>query len=237
MNMPEIFNDNATGAASMACSACAMQAHCFAQPLDMDVLLHLEQSTTRRQVPRGGYVYRMGEPFQSLYFVHTGFFKSALLDDAGQESIVGFPMAGDVLGLDGCADGQHHTRAIALRDSQVCELPFQSLLELSFTFPSLQQSLHRMMSREIARDQKAMRMLGSLSAEEKVLAFLQNLAQEFAARGIAADDFELPMTREEIAGYLGLQMETVSRAFSKLRGNGMIDVQGRRFRIDFARAA
>lgn len=237
MNMPEILKDNTTGAAAMACSACAMRAHCFAQPLDMDILLHLEQSTTYRRVPRGAYVYRMGEPFHALYFVHTGFFKSAVLNDTGQESIVGFPMPGDVLGLDACADGQHNTQAIALRDSHVCEVPYQALLELSFAFPALQQSLHRMMSREIARDQKSMRMMGSLPAEEKVLAFLQNLSQEFAARGIAADDFELPMTREEIAEYLGLQMETVSRAFSKLRGNGMIDVQRRRVRIDSARAA
>jgi CRP/FNR family transcriptional regulator len=214
-----------------------MQAHCFAQHLDEDVLAHLAQSITHRHVPRGSYVYRMGEPFDTLYFVQAGFFKSAVLNADGQTCIVGFPMAGDVMGLDGCADGRHNSQAMALQDSTVCELPFQSMLALSLSFPALQQSLHRMMSREITRNQKSMLLLGSLPAEEKLLAFLQSLSQRFAAHGIAAGDFNLPMSREDIASYLGLQMETVSRAFTKLHAEGLINVHRRRVRIDTARAA
>lgn len=237
MNMPERIGNVAAAPALPACSACAMQTHCFAQHLDADILLHLAQNITHRRVARGSYLYRMGEPFDTLYFVQEGFFKSAVLNDARQTCIVGFAMAGDVLGLDGCAYSRHNSQAMALQDSMVCELPFQSLLALSFTFPSLQQSLHRLMSREITRNQNAMLLLGSLPAEEKLLAFLQTLSQQFAARGIAADDFELPMSREEIADYLGLQMETVSRAFTKLRTNGVIHVHRRHVRIDTARAA
>lgn len=214
-----------------------MQIHCFAQELDEDVLLSLEESITRRRVPRGASVYRLNDSFSALYFIQEGFFKKVVINAAGQECIVGFPMVGDVLGLDGCADGRHTSLAIALQDSLVCEIPFPSLLALSFTFPTLQQSLHRMMGREITHNQKSMLLLGSLPAEQKLLAFLQTLSQQFAARGIAADAFDLPMSREEIAGFLGLQMETVSRAFTKLHADGLINVHCRHVRIDTARAA
>jgi CRP/FNR family transcriptional regulator len=222
---------------TMECTVCALDEHCFAQYLDADVLSRLQPSMTPRRVRRGSYVYRMGDPFDTLYFIQDGFFKSAVLDRRGQACIVGFPMAGDVLGLDGWADGQHNSEAMALQDSSVCELPLRRLLELSFDVPALQQSLHRMMGREIARTQQAMHALSSLPAEEKLLVFLRGLSRRFAARGIAADDFNLPMTREEIAGYLGVQMETVSRAFTKLHVDGLINVHRRRVRIEAARAA
>ena len=235
MNMQEQFREPIAQHSPVGCATCVMQTHCFAQLLEDDVLLHLAQSITHHHVPRGSYVYRLGETADTLYFVREGFFKSAVLDPAGHECIVGFPMTGDVMGLDGYADGRHNSQAIALQDSRVCELSVQSLLVLGFTFPELQQSLRRLMSHEITQQQKSMRLLGRLPAEEKLLAFLQDLSQRFAARGIAADDFELPMSREEIAGFLGLKMETVSRAFTKLRADGLIHVQRRRVCLNSAR--
>jgi CRP/FNR family transcriptional regulator, anaerobic regulatory protein len=141
-------------------------------------------------------------------------------------------MAGDVLGLDGCADGYYGSQAIALQDSVLCEISFEVLNDLSLTYPTLQDSLHRIMSRAIARNQKSMLMLGNLPAEERLLAFLHELSQQFAARGISTTDFDLPMTREDIAGYLGLQMETVSRAFTKLHAEGLINVHRRHVHIE-----
>ena len=145
-------------------------------------------------------------------------------------------MTGDVMGLDGCADGHYSSQAIALEDSVVCEIPFEALETLSRTFPILQQSLHRIMSREIIRSQKSL-LLGSLAAEQRLLAFLHELSQQFAARGISATAFDLPMTREDIAGFLGLKMETVSRAFTKLHTDGLIKVHRRHVWIEAVQAA
>jgi len=237
MHFPIPFNHSTSTQSAVSCTTCARQTQCFAQELDTDVLLSLAENIRQRPLARGTFAYRSGDAFNTLYFIQEGFCKKALIDDAGQECIVGFSMAGDVLGLDGCAEGCYTSQAVALQDSVVCEIPFTSLLALSFTFPSLQQSLHRIMSREIAHNQKSMLLLGSLPAEEKLLAFLYGLAQQFAVRGIAADAFDLPMSREEIAGFLGLQMETVSRAFTKLHAEGLINVQRRHIRIDTARAA
>jgi CRP/FNR family transcriptional regulator, anaerobic regulatory protein len=235
MYMPVTFKAE-TSQSLQPCASCALQTHCFTQYLEDEVLSTLGQIMTRRPVARGTVAYRLADPFKSLFFIHAGFFKTVAPNEEGQEFIVGFPMTGDVMGLDGCADGRYSSQAMALEDSVVCEIPFEALETLSQTFPVLQQSLHRIMSREIIRNQKSM-LLGSLAAEQRLLAFLHELSQQFAARGISANAFDLPMTREDIAGFLGLKMETVSRAFTKLHAEGLINVHRRHVRIDTARAA
>ena len=117
--------------------------------------------------------------------------------------------------------------AVALEDTDVCEIPFDQLEQLSGKIPALQHHFHRIMSREIARDYGVMLLLGSMRAEERLAAFLLNLSQRFAARGYSPTRFNLRMTRHEIGSYLGLKLETVSRAFSRLREEGMISVQSR----------
>lgn len=214
-----------------------MQAHCFTQRLGPEILLALDESVARRPVARGHYAFHVNDPFNALFFIHTGFLKQVVRNEQGQEFIAGFPMPGDVLGLDGCADGYFSSQALALQDSVLCAIPFQSLQDLSRSYPTLQDSLYRIMSREIARRQQSMAMLGNLSAEQRLLAFLNELSRQFVERGISTSDFELPMTREDIAGYLGLQMETVSRAFSKLHAEGSIHVHRRHVRIDALNAA
>src|SRR6266568_4855226 len=103
--------------------------------------------------------------------------------------------------------------------------------EISAKVPGLQRQFHKVMSREIVRDQGAMMMLGSMRAEERVAAFLLNLSQRFVARGYSPSDFNLRMTREEIGSFLGLQLETVSRLFSRFQEERLIDVQQKHIRI------
>jgi len=236
MYMPVAFRAEAAKSLIKPCISCALQTHCFTQYLDKEVLNALDEIMTPRAVPRGTRAYRLADPFKSLFFIREGFFKTVALNEEGQEFIVGFPMSGDAMGLDGCADGRYSSQALALEDSVVCEIPFEPLETLSRAFPMLQQSLHRIMSREIIRSQKSL-LLGSLAAEERLLAFLHELSQQFAARGISATAFDLPMSREDIAKFLGLKMETVSRAFTKLHADGLIKVHRRHVRIDAARAA
>jgi CRP/FNR family transcriptional regulator len=214
-----------------------MRDQCFTQRMDEETLFKLESIIKRRRVPRGEFAYQSGDSNDSLFFIHEGFFKECDLNDEGEECIVGFHMAGDVMGLECIADGAYSSHAVAVQDSTVCEMPFQALQALSLSDPALQQALYRILSREVAHNKKSMMLLGSLPAEERLLAFLHTLSQQFAARGVPASAFELPMSRQEIAGFLGLQMETVSRAFTKLHADGLINVRRRYVRIDAPIAA
>ena len=140
-------------------------------------------------------------------------------------------MMGELLGMDAIGSGKHLCDAIALENSDLCEIPFDELEHLSRNIPALQQHFHRIMSREIARDYGVMLLLGSMRAEERLAAFLLNLSQRFAARGYSPTRFNLRMTREEIGSYLGLKLETISRAFSHFQNEGLISVQNKSIEI------
>jgi CRP/FNR family transcriptional regulator len=215
-----------------ACSQCNLQELCFPVGLAETALAVVDQLVRgRRKVARGQALFRSGEPFTAIYAVKLGFFKTEVLAADGRHQVTGFHMAGEVLGMDGISTETHNCDAIALEDSEVCLIPFSELEQISGQVPTLQRHLHRVMSREIVRDQGMMIMMGAMSAEERVVSFLLNLSQRYAARGYAAAEFHLRMTREEIGAYLGLKLETVSRAFSRLQEEGLIAVEKKHIRL------
>jgi CRP/FNR family transcriptional regulator len=216
----------------VACSSCSLRELCLPAGLDPGEMERVDRLVaSRRKLRRGADLYRAGEPLAALFAVRSGFMKSCVLHDDGREQVAGFHMAGDLLGLDAIGSGTHTCDTVALEDSEVCEIPFSYLEQLSRELPSLQQQLHRIMSREIVRDYGVMLLLGSMSAEERLAAFLLNLSQRFATRGYSPSEFRLRMTREEIGSYLGLELETVSRAFSGFQDRGLIDVRQKHVRI------
>jgi len=152
-------------------------------------------------------------------------------DNLGLEQITGYHMPGDVIGADGAGDERHTSQAVALEDSEVCVLPYNQLDRLSATVPELRHNLFRLASRDLCRDHAMMLTLGSRSAEARLTLFLLDLAERFRARGYSAREFVLRMTREEIASYLGLKLETVSRLFSSLQEQGLLQVQGRAVKL------
>jgi CRP/FNR family transcriptional regulator, anaerobic regulatory protein len=181
---------------------------------------------TRKRVKRGESIYRAGTTFDSLYAVRTGFFKSRVVLEDGRDQVTGFNMAGEILGMDGIGSGEHTADVIALEDSEVCVIPYSHLEQ-----PEMQRQLHKVMSRELVRDQGVMMLLGTMRAEERLAAFLLNLSQRFVARGYSPSEFHLRMTRDEIGSYLGLSLETVSRLFSRFHEDGLISVQQKHIRI------
>jgi CRP/FNR family transcriptional regulator, anaerobic regulatory protein len=216
----------------VACSTCNLRELCLPVGLKQDEIEHLDQAIFhRRQVKRGDHLFRAGMPFQSLYAVRNGFFKTYALQEDGREQVTGFHMMGEIMGLDAISVDAHTCGSVALEDSEVCEVPFDRLEELSQQMPTLQHHFHKMMSREIVRDHGVMLLLGSMRAEERLAAFLLNLSQRFKARGYSRTEFVLRMTREEIGNYLGLKLETVSRTLSKFQDQGIIAVQNKAVRI------
>lgn len=216
----------------VACSSCNLRELCLPVGLSDPQMEQLDALIgARRRVKRGEALFRSGEPFRSIYAVRTGFFKTCVSSDDGREQVTGFQMAGELLGLDGISTDHHACDAVALEDAQVCAIPYAKLEELSRAFTDLQHQFHKIMSREIVRDQGVMLLLGSMRAEERLAAFLLNLTQRLHARGFSASALILRMTREEIGSYLGLKLETVSRTFSRFQDEGLLEVKQRDIRI------
>ena len=215
-----------------ACSNCNLRELCLPLGLNEAELERLDEMvSTRRRLKRGDHLYRSGNGFDAIYAIRSGFFKTDVLLEDGREQVTGFQMAGELLGLDGISTEHHTCNAIALEDSEVCAIPFSHLESLSREIQTLQRHFHKVMSRDIVRDHGVMMLLGTMRAEERLAAFLLNLSQRFTARGFSPADFYLRMTREEIGSYLGLKLETVSRAFSRFQEEGYIAVQQKHIRI------
>ena len=216
----------------VACSSCNLRELCLPVGMSHDQLERLDTMVaTRRTVPRGDTLFRVGDDFAALYAVRTGFFKTCVSSEDGRDQVTGFQMAGELLGLDGIGTERHTCDAVALEDSQVCVIPFGDLENLSREFSDLQRQFHKIMSREIVRDHGVMLLLGSMRAEERLAAFLVNLTQRLKTRGFSESSLILRMTREEIGSYLGLKLETVSRTFSKFQDDGLLEVKQRHIRV------
>jgi CRP/FNR family transcriptional regulator, anaerobic regulatory protein len=214
------------------CSACHLRELCLPCGLSGAEIERLDGLMfARRRVAEGQTLYREGERFQFIYAVRSGTFKSCLTLADGREQVSGFQMAGELMGLDGLAQGTHASTCVALEDAEVCAIPYANLNELAAQSPKMQNVVSRLMSREIVREHGLMMLLGSMNAEERLAAFLLNLSQRLKARGYSPLEFHLRMSRAEIGSYLGLKLETVSRTFSAFQQQGLLEVDKRHIRI------
>jgi CRP/FNR family transcriptional regulator len=195
---------SATRPAAARCAQCAFRALCLPENLSDSEVVRLEQIIGRRR--------------RVLYAVRFGHFKSVQTDRRGDQHITGFQMAGELLGMDSIGTGQHASTAIALEDSEVCEIPYAKLQELLVQIPRLMAHFHRIMGREILREQAVMIFLGNMRAEQRLASFL---------RGYSSRSFQLRMSREDIGGYLGLTIECISRQLARFRQNGWITLNKR----------
>jgi CRP/FNR family transcriptional regulator len=218
---------------SVVCSNCNLREICLPVGLTMDELKQVDERlvAVRHKVPRGEKLFQAGDPFDAVYAVWTGFFKTCVASKDGREQVTGFQMGGELIGLDGIGHRTHEVDAVALEDSQVCVIPYEEFEALALEITSLQQQFHRIMSREIVRNHGVMLLLGSMHAEERLAAFLLNLTHRLRARGFSSSSIVLRMSREEIGSYLGLKLETVSRTFSKFQANGLLSVRHRQIQV------
>jgi CRP/FNR family transcriptional regulator, anaerobic regulatory protein len=185
----------------------------------------------RRKVKAGDTLYLEGDKFHFIYAVRSGTFKSSLTLADGREQVSGFHMAGELMGLDGLAQGAHASSATALEDTEICAIPYAHLSDVSSGSINMQHVVSRLMSREIVREHSLMMLLGSMNAEERLAAFLLNLSQRMKSRGYSANEFHLRMSRAEIGSYLGMKLETVSRTFSAFQQRGLLEVDKRHILI------
>lgn len=176
----------------------------------------------RRIVHAGESVYLGGERCGTLYIVNAGFFKIVKLSADGREQVVGLKFRGDWLGFDGIAGGHHACDAVAMDTGEVWAIHYEALLAACVERPALLKSLHEAMSRDIAHDGDSLMSVCTLPADARVADFLRYWAESLAERGLRTDQITLRMTRAEIGNYLGMTLETVSRALSRLARERLI---------------
>lgn len=223
MSAPKILD---LGSLKHACKSCSLHDLCLPLGVGEEELQMLERIINRRKpLQRRDHLYRPGEPLHAIYAVRSGTVKTYTLTDDGQEQITGFHLPGELLGLDAISDGVHPCAARALETTSICEIPFDRLEELSVRIPGLQHQLFRIMSREIQTDEHFMMLLGKKSSEARLAAFLMSISTRLGVRGFSRTEFNLTMSRNDIANYLGLAVETVSRLFTRFQSLGLIQVQ------------
>lgn len=214
------------------CSTCSLRELCLPYGISEVDLKRLERIVARnRPIARGSVIFRQGDPLAAIYAVRTGSVKSCTVDAEGCEQVLGFHFPGELVGLDAIARDAHDCTVSALETTSLCQLPYQQLNDLSDELPELKRQLLRIMSRELVDDQRLLLTLGKKTAEERMAGLLLSLSERFASRGLSAREFYLPMSRSDIASYLGLAVETVSRILARFQEGRVIAVRGRQVRL------
>ena len=216
----------------VACKDCSLARLCLPTGIDGENLEALDSLMVRRRpLKRGEHLFYIGSPFKSIFAVRSGSIKSYLPTEDGQEQVTGFYLPGELIGLDMTNRETHPVAARVLETTSLCEIPFSRLHELSSRIPSLQQILVTILARELEHQRELFLILGKKSAEERLAGFLVNLAERCSRRGLSISDFHLSMSRNDIANYLGLAVETVSRLFSRFQEENLLSVQRKHVRV------
>jgi len=217
-----------------ACSECTLAELCLPMGLEQDDMERLD-AVVEQLGPfhDGDHLYRVGDEFRSLYAVRSGQYKTYLVDESGREQVLGFHLPGELIGLDAIYPDRHQCNAVALDTATVCRVSYDDITALSQRVPGLQRQMFRLMSRDIG---SAQALGGDYSAEERLAGFLLNLSDRLRARGYSPQHFVLAMPRRDIANYLRLAPETVSRVFKRFQRQGLIGLERREVRLlDMAR--
>ena len=213
---------------SIHCQNCSFSHLCLPVALNKTEIESLDDIIERKKpLHKNDLLVKSGDTFNSLYAVRTGSFKSFVTNSDGEEQITGFHFPGDIIGFDALRENKHQSYSQALETAMVCELPYETLDEMSVQFPKLRHQIMSFMSAEIKQDHDLMMLLNKRSAEERLLYFLSQLSQRFEERGFSNKEFHLTMTRNEIGNYLGLTIETISRLLSRFQKENIIQVDGK----------
>jgi CRP/FNR family transcriptional regulator len=213
----------------MACQSCSLYQLCLPLGLHGEDLDRLEHIIKRSHpaLKKNESPFHQGDRFHAIYAIRSGSVKTYTVADDGSEQITGFYLPGELVGLDAISEDCHPCTAKALETTSYCEIPFNLLEELSGELPSLRHQLLKIMSKEITHDANLLMLLGKKTADERLASLLLSLSARFKNRGFSETEFNLSMSRNDIANYLGLAVETVSRLFTRFQDHGLIRVEGK----------
>ncbi|AWQ18719.1 transcriptional regulator [Pantoea ananatis] len=222
-----------SGGCAIHCQDCSISQLCIPFTLNEHELDQLDNIIERKKpIQKGHTLFKAGDDLRSLYAIRSGTIKSYTITEQGDEQITGFHLAGDLVGFDAIMNASHPSFAQALETAMVCEIPFDTLDDLSGKMPALRQQMMRLMSGEIKGDQDMILLLSKKNAEERLAAFIWNLSRRYGQRGFSQREFRLTMTRGDIGNYLGLTVETISRLLGRFQKSGMLAVKGKYITIE-----
>jgi CRP/FNR family transcriptional regulator len=211
------------------CSTCAFSAACLSQGLDKAALGELHMMVEHvGPFHEGEHIFREGDEFTAIAAVRAGTVKTYVVDPGGQEQVLGFFLPGEVVGLNAIHQARYPCNAVALDTVMLCRFSFPRMALLATRLPGLQAQLFRLLSQDIG---KAALLAGDYSADQRMAAFLVALSRRYAQRGFSATRFHLTMSRTDIANYLRLAPETVSRVLRRFQGEGLVEVDRRELEI------
>ncbi|MEE4304773.1 MAG: helix-turn-helix domain-containing protein [Wenzhouxiangella sp.] len=214
------------------CARCDLRDLCLPAGLDSADVDRVDQMVAdRTSLASGDTLYHAGSPFRALYVIKSGSLKTQAVSEGGELQILGFHLPGEIMGFDALAGERHQCSAEALEASSVCRLPYAELERISASVPGLQRQFMRLVSREMGDDHDHMAMMGRNQAIARLALFLHSMSKRQARLGRSADQLTLTMSRADLANYLGLVLETVSRLFGRLQDMGVIEVRRREVKI------
>lgn len=208
-----------------ACSTCSLNELCWhpsLSSLDLDRLKNIVRRADN--LPAGGHLFQVGDQFTAIYAVRNGCVKSYTVDANGDEHVHGFHIKGDLLGFDAVYPERHRCSASIIQNCSVCVMPFDELEEFAAKLPSLQASIMQLISRTYSDH---LLFPTTAQAEQRLCAFLLDLSKRQEKQGLSPYELDLPMSRVEIASFLGFTVETGSRMLSKMQKEGLIKVKRR----------
>lgn len=211
-----------------ACAPCSLRQFC--QSEGSEFIAEGGPVGKVQALPRGSSLFRVGDAQGVVYIVRAGALKTVAVTEDGEEHVLGFHLPGEMVGLDALATGTHCVEAVALIESNVCAVPMQTLVQRSHAAPELGRELLQVIGRTAMRCHGHVDVLMRRQAGERIAMFLYELLQRTSPGGDGRD-LHLPMSREDVARYLGLALETVSRGFTRLQDEGVINVSGRAVRV------
>ncbi len=216
----------------ISCSSCSLADLCLPHGLDNTELQKLENIIQHKPVlEKGEAQYHAGDSHQAIYAVRSGAFKTIITTADGAEQITNFYLPGEMLGLDGLGNRIHQCTAIALETSSLCELKMEKLDDVFRNISGLTPQILHLIGEEISYNHQKLLAMGQLKGEERIATFLLSLGKRFAKRGFSPRVFNLPMPRHDLANFLGLAVETLSRMLSHLQKEGVISVKQRNIEI------
>ena len=214
------------------CRGCALDVLCR-QPINTEQTSNRTKSAlTRNQIfNKGDNLFNQGEAFESIYIIRSGSMKIYALLGDGQEQVTNFQFSGEVLGFSGLSTGTYSVSAVAMETTSICKISFADLENLSLNSSILRQDIYSTMGKELQQFERMIMTLSKKTSEERVAGFLLNISDHYEQQGYSASCYRLPMSRNEIGNFLGLAVETVSRVFSKLKKNSLIQVKGKEIEL------
>lgn len=217
---------------SSACRSCLLKVHCQTGNPYTGVSGYTGGMTIQpRALQRGEYLYHQGDSLQYLYVIRSGSIKQLFNSWHGTEQIINFYMRGQSLGLGDIQSGSHGSSAVALETTSVCKLNYGKLQTLCKQYPDLYDRLFSIVSGEIYHEQTKMLMHGQKQSEERLATFILDMAARYKNNGYSFNAFNLPMSRHDIANFLWVADETISRLITKFCDDKLLEIDKRSVRI------